>query len=604
MLRIAFLPSNIANQIAAVEVVERPASVVKELIENSIDAKAKHIHIDIGKGGLQLIRVKDDGIGIHPEDLALALARHATSKIKTEKDLFQIQSLGFRGEALASLASVARVQLASKQKDQQYAYQINCEQGQLSEIKPVAHPEGTTVEVCDLFFNVPARRKFLKSENTEFSHIQDVVERMVLYHIDKGFVLTHQQRVVYEFPIAETEKEKQARIAKICGQDFVDNAINLDVSASGLSLQGYVGLPVIARACRDLQYFYVNQRPIKDRLVHAAIRRAYQDVLYSERFPAFILFLCLNPESVDVNAHPPKQEVRFRDSRLIYDFISSQIKKALQAVRPTATHHQVMLEVEESVSVSAVSSPKQSLATMPWHVRESIQQYSVLHDDAGDEEKPIMLTQAHQQEEVLPVLVSTPSTMPSLGYALGQLHQTYILAENAQGLVIVDMHAAHERVLYERLKKSLENQDIPSQTLLLPITLNVTEKEIQCVQAHQKFLLSMALDIAAAGPGVLIVRAVPAQLIETNITQLVRDMLSDLSEHEKSYQVEDKTREFLGNFACRAAVHANHKLTILQMNALLREVEKTDLSGQCNHGRPTFRQFSMSELDKFFLRGR
>ena len=364
-----------------------------------------------------------------------------------------------------------------------------------------------------------------------------------------------------------------------------------------------MGLPVIARACRDLQYFYVNQRPIKDRLVHAAIRRAYQDVLYSERFPVFILFLCLNPESVDVNAHPAKQEVRFRDSRLVYDFISSQIKKALQAVRPAATHHQVMLEVKETMP-AFVSSPKPSVATTPWYVRESIQQYSVLHDEGSDEEKPVVLTQAYQQEEAVPALVSAPSTMPLLGYALGQLHQTYILAENAQGLVIVDMHAAHERVLYERLKKSLENQAIPSQTLLLPITLNVTEKEIQCVYEHQKFLLSMALDIAPAGPSVLIVRAVPAQLIETNITQLVHDMLSDLSEHEKSHQVEDKTREFLGNFACRAAVHANHKLTILQMNALLREVEKTDLSGQCNHGRPTFRQFSMSELDKLFLRGR
>ncbi|MBI5448670.1 MAG: DNA mismatch repair endonuclease MutL [Gammaproteobacteria bacterium] len=610
-MRINLLPSHIANQIAAGEVVERPASVVKELLENSLDAGARLIQVEIGKGGLQFIRVKDNGRGIHPDDLALALARHATSKIKTETDLTQIKSLGFRGEALASIASIARVTMSSKQADQTTAWCVQSQPNEQESIRPIAHPNGSTVEISDLFFNVPARRKFLKTENTEFRHIQDVIERIALSHFDVGLTLTHNQRLIYDLPEASTEEKQRQRIEKIAGEAFVENSIKIESHASGMRLSGWLGLPTIARSQADLQFFYVNQRAIKDKLVNSAVKRAYQDALYQDRFPAFILFLELDPERVDVNAHPTKQEVRFREGRLVYDFIFSQLRRALHETRPSLDHHQVSISDWVKPSVPLQLSER-------WQVKEDVKPYTErvwegvnqvlatqqtemplsLREELSFSVKPFAVTAPSA-----PVLSEVKTSIPPLGYAIGQLQHIYILAENEKGLVIVDMHAAHERVLYERLKKAWETQSLSAQTLLLPLTLKVSEKEMQCVQAHHAFLMGLALDIESAGPTVLIVRSVPAHLIETNIVQLVRDLIADLLENQCTDQVQEKTRTFLATLACRAAVHAHHKLNIPQMNALLREMEKTDLSGQCNHGRPTYRQFTLSELDKLFLRG-
>ncbi len=604
LTRIALLPTHVANQIAAGEVVERPASVVKELLENSLDAGASVLQIEIAKGGTQLIRIKDNGGGIHPEDLPLALARHATSKIKAETDLTQITSLGFRGEALASVGSIASVLIYSKQASQAHGWVAQSQPGQAVALKPASHPNGTTVEVRDLFFNVPARRKFLKTENTEFRHIQDVVERMALCYPDKAFVLTHNQRTIYDFSVAETESKKQQRIAKITGSEFIENAVQVTSQASGLCLKGWVGLPTVARSQSDLQYFYVNQRPVKDRLVSGAIKKAYQDALYHERYPAFILFLEIDPDRVDVNAHPTKQEVRFRESRLVYEFILTQVKRALQAARPEATHHHVAIEAWQP------STPAVAPVPPAWRVQESLVQYAALAEGETHLEKTIM---PRSQVALLSMPLDTcvvkqtqaaSTVVPALGYAIGQLQQIYILAENTQGLVVVDMHAAHERVLYERLKQAWGKQGIASQILLMPLSMQATEKEIQCVQANRAFLQSVALDIESVGPATLMIRSVPAQLIETNVVCLVRDMIADLLQTQHSDQVQVRTQTFLSTLACRAAVHAHHKLTIPQMNALLREMEKTDLNGQCNHGRPTYRQFSLQELDKLFLRGR
>ena len=608
-MRIALLPSHVANQIAAGEVVERPASVVKELLENSLDAGATRIVIDIQKGGMQLISVSDDGDGIHSQDLPLALARHATSKIKTEEDLLHIASLGFRGEALASIASIARVTMRSKQKNETNAWQIQCQPGEEGVLAPVAHARGTQVEVRDLFFNVPARRKFLKTESTEFKHIQDVVERIALSHFDKAFYLRHHDREILALPLADTLEKQHERIAKIVSQTFVDNAVQLNAQASDIALRGWVGLPTIARNQSDRQYFYVNDRWVKDKLIASAIKRAFQDAMYHDRYPSYVLYLQLDPESVDVNAHPAKHEVRFRDSRSVYDFVLSQVRRAVQAARPEPQHHHVTELPSSFVEVDVLKRDSVPLffdKPSSVQVQENRVQYeALLHEPAKAKQVTMALL---EPGEALPYrsvpVAESKQTVPPLGYAIAQLKQIFILAENEQGLVMVDAHAAHERVLYERLKVAWESQKLASQTLLLPISITVSEKEMECVLANQEFLASMALKVEPVSPTVLAVRAMPAQLMDTSIVSLVRDMIADLMVEEASQQIQDRTRRFLGNLACRAAVHAQQKLSLAQMNALLRDMEKTDLNGQCNHGRPTYRQFSLAELDKFFLRGR
>lgn len=586
MNRIHVLPLHVANQIAAGEVIERPASVVKELIENAIDAKATRINIEIEKGGMRLIRVHDNGGGIQLEDLTLALCRHATSKIAEAQDLEQIRSLGFRGEALASIASVARISLTSRTDTQDKAYQVvNDEEAKLCTPRPVAHPVGTTVEVRDLFFNIPARRKFLKTENTELNHISEVVARIALSYFEIAFSLTHHDRVIYDFSSCSGLAAQEARIAKICGQAFISQALHIDHEATGLALSGWIGLPTYSRNHPDLQHFYVNQRMIKDKSASHAIKRAYHDVMYHDRYPTFVLYLSIDPDQVDVNAHPAKHEVRFRESRLVYDFIFSRVAHALAAYKPTPMN---------TPDIPFISSPPARVSYPPRATQQA------LYFEEAESSVVEEVVAAPEVQTV--VLTSTPQH--TLGFALGQLHGIYILAENEHGLVIVDMHAAHERILYERLKKEWQMEGIARQTLLLPVTVSATEAEIQCARTYRESLLTLGLDIEEIGPQSLIVRSLPAAIKETNITQLVHDVLSELQTSEMSEKIKHHVEAWLGNFACRCAVRANYKLNHAQMNGILRQMETTSHSSQCNHGRPTWRQFSMSELDKFFLRGR
>lgn len=633
---IRLLSPRLANQIAAGEVVERPASVVKELVENALDAGANRVDVEVEQGGVKLIRVRDDGSGIEEDDLPLALSRHATSKIASLDDLEAVASLGFRGEALASISSVSRLTLTSRTESQEAASRVEVEGREMdARISPAAHPVGTTVEVRDLFFNTPARRKFLRTEKTEFNHVEECVRRQALSRFDAGFTLRHNQRVVQSLRPAESALDRERRIGSLCGQQFIDNAVVIDAEATGLRLWGWVALPTFSRSQADLQYFFVNGRVIRDRLVAHAVRQAYRDVLYNNRHPAFVLYLEVDPATVDVNVHPTKHEVRFRDGRLVHDFIFRTLHKALADVRPDdhfrgavaqSFGREAVTQGQEAVpatgasaeagwngqpSVSSYGYPGgsgagfggQSQPQQEWRASDQMAFYQSLNAGGGSDGQQAMPV-SDRAATPMPTPPADSDQEPPLGYAIAQLHGIYILAQGRAGLIVVDMHAAHERITYERMKRALAEQDLKSQPLLVPLSLAVSQKEAALTESHGDELQKLGLQIERIGPETLAVRQVPALLRGADTEQLVRDVLADLIEHGQSDRVEAVTHELLGTMACHGSVRANRQLTIPEMNSLLRDMEATERSGQCNHGRPTWTLVTMSELDKLFLRGR
>ena len=604
MPRIQLLTTRLANQIAAGEVVERPASVIKELLENSIDAGARSIEVDIDAGGVNLIRVRDDGGGIERDDLPLALSRHATSKIFELEDLECVRSLGFRGEALASISSVSRLAITSNSSDDARGGWCARSEGRdmAVAIEPAPHPRGTTVEVRDLFFNTPARRKFLRAEKTEFGHIEETVKRLALSRFDVGFQLRHNGRAIQQLRAAQSELEKERRVAAVCGPEFIEHVVVIDSRVGDLHLHGWVALPTFSRSQADLQHFYVNGRAIRDKLVSHAVRQAYQDVLYHGRHPAFVLYLNVDPANVDVNVHPTKHEVRFRDGRTVHDFLFRTLHRALADVRP----HEQVETLAGSMSTQIGAVPQQSTFQLP--AQRYAYQPAPIIAPAGVREQLGVYRELYGSGELYgadPMApASAPSEIPPLGYALAQLHGVYILAENAHGLVLVDMHAAHERITYERMKTARAGEGIRAQPLLVPRSLAVSQREADCAEHNANVFLSFGLKLERAGPETLLIREIPVQLRDADVEQLVRDVLADLIEHGSSDRIEAHSNEILATMACHGSVRANRKLAIPEMNALLRDMEDTERSGQCNHGRPTWVQLAMGDLDKLFLRGR
>jgi len=611
MKRIALLSQRLANQIAAGEVVERPASVVKELLENCLDAGADRVEIDLEQGGMRLIRIRDNGSGIDKEDLGLALSRHATSKIANLDDLENIASLGFRGEALASICSVSRLELVSRARDARddTAWRVEAQgQEMVTAVSPAAHPQGTSVEVRDLFFNTPARKKFLRTEKTEFERIEDVVKRLALSRFDVSFLLRHNQRVVHHLQAAESLPEMQRRVALVCGSAFLENSLHVDVEAAGLRLWGWVSLPTFSRSQADLQYFYVNGRIIRDKLVSHAVKQAYQDVLFHGRHPAFVLYLELQPALVDVNVHPTKHEVRFRDSRLVHDFLFRALHRALADQRPqdrlSAETVQGTAAAEQRTWVPGgpVFGTTDAVQNrIPLGVAEPEPIASGWSAPAGW--SPRVSAGMTTQQLSAYAALHNDDDVPPLGFAIAQLHGIYILAQNRQGLIIVDMHAAHERITYEHMKAALQQQGIRAQPLLVPLSLAVSQAEADCAEQQTEALLALGLGIERVASEALVVRQVPSILAAADIEQLVRDVLADIREHGSSERIRQHQDELLATMACHASVRANRQLSIPEMNALLRDMERTERSGQCNHGRPTWVLQSLDQLDKLFLRG-
>jgi DNA mismatch repair protein MutL len=576
MAAIRVLPDLLVSQIAAGEVVERPAAALKELLENSLDAGAREITVQLAGGGTKQIKVMDDGGGIPRDELQLALARHATSKIASLADLEQVASLGFRGEALASIAAVSRVELTSRRPGEKHAWTVAASGADVSKAAPAALAAGTSIEVRDLYFNTPARRKFIKSEATEYAHCEEAFRRIALSRPEVTFTLQHNgraQRRLKAQPLAE-------RIGAVLGDDFHGSALHLDEPGPGLRLHGAIGLPAHARGTREAQYCFVNGRYVRDKLIAHAIRQAYQDVLHHEQHPAFVLFLEIDPAQVDVNVHPAKTEVRFRDSRAVHQFVFHALNKALSrsvagAMAPRAP-----------AFAPAAPAPAMRQAAMALGSAEPSVFYETLFRGAGP-------------------AASLPDEQDSpLGYALAQLSGVYVLAQNRHGLVIVDMHAAHERLLYEKLKGLLDAREIPMQPLLVPVSFTAEALDVATVEEHAEVLRAIGFDIAPASPTSLIVRAVPALLADADARSLASDVLRDVREYGASRVLTERRNELLSTMACHAAVRANRKLTVPEMNALLREMEETERSGQCNHGRPTWHQVTLAELDKLFMRGR
>jgi DNA mismatch repair protein MutL len=609
MSAIHLLPDLLINQIAAGEVVERPAAALKELLENSLDAQALSIAVQLEAGGMNRLSVTDDGAGIAKQDLSLALARHATSKIATLQDLESVASLGFRGEALASIGAVSHLSLSSRRADDKHAWKIELTGGALAPIQPAALAQGTQIDVRDLFFNTPARRKFLKSEATEFAHSDEAFKRIALSRADVAMTLTHNGRNNWRLPA----QEPVARVAAILGDDFARESEIIDVSAAGLRLSGVAGRPAAARSSRDEQYFFVNGRFVRDKLLSHAVRQAYQDVLHHLRHPAYVLFLQIDPALVDANVHPTKTEVRFRDGRAAHQFIFHALHKAL--AQPV--HTGASSAGERSAFV--VPDPEM-VATKNFSLNRSAQNFY-----AGAQQTSFNVTEPRTFYETLfgkkddnnqivkefpvsptktPIETSaTQQDAQPLGFALAQLLGIYILAQNRHGLIIVDMHAAHERVVYEKLKASLEQKSIASQPLLIPVSFNASGLEVACAEEHAETLATLGFDIAALSPTSLVVRAVPSLLEDSDAISLARDVLADINEGGATRVLTERQNELLATLACHTAVRANRMLTLPEMNALLREMEATERSGQCNHGRPTWFQVTLAELDKMFMRG-
>jgi DNA mismatch repair protein MutL len=650
MKRIHLLSPRLANQIAAGEVVERPANIIKELVENSLDAGSTRIEIDVEQGGIKLLRIRDDGHGIPKDDLPLALSRHATSKISTLDDLEAVSSLGFRGEALASISSVSRLTMTSatapEEGEAEQAWQVEVEGREMAaSVKPAAHPQGTTLEVRDLFFNTPARRKFLRTEKTEFNHVDEYFKRLALSRYDVAFSLRHNQKVIHSLRPATRGIDKEKRVAALLGPKFIDAALHIDSEAAGLGLTGWVGLPTFSRSQADMQYFFVNGRVVRDRLVAHAIKQAYRDVLYHGRQPAFVLYLTVDPALVDVNVHPTKHEVRFRDGRLVHDYLFRTLHKALADVRPDhqsaptslqgsgvlkedqasgITSPALMANIQQQVtgiqagefseqtrmSLLPGRDPLSGQVNNPAGVQEHLNAYQALSQPLNVVSNTAVTEERIDPEtgEITHVLIENnraqPSDVPPLGFAIAQLHGIYILSENAHGLVVVDMHAAHERITYERLKIAVDHQNVQSQPLLVPITISVSEGEADAAEQYADEFARFGVLLQRAAPESIMIRQIPVILQQAEVERLVTDMLADLMQHGSSDRIQAHRNEILGTMACHGSVRANRKLTLPEMNGLLRDMEDTERSGQCNHGRPTWTQMSMSDLDKLFLRGR
>ena len=620
-MRVQRLPPQLANQIAAGEVVERPASVVKELLENSFDAGAKRIEVDVEEGGVRRIRVSDDGGGIHRDDLAMALSRHATSKIATFDDLIHVATLGFRGEALPSIASVSRLCVQSRIESEQSGWQLSADGTEPGDgkVEPCAHPIGTTVDVRDLFFNTPVRRKFLRNAKTEFQHIEETVRRLALSRFAVAVHLRHHEKIVLSLPSArEAGPDQTQRVAAACGDEFVAQSLYLDVAGSGLRLWGWTGLPTFSRSQPDMQYFFVNGRHVRDKLVTHAVRQGFQDVLFHGRHPVFVLYLDVPPHDVDVNVHPTKHEVRFRESRLVHDFLYRTLYRVLADVRPgdrlsSTANIDAMAVVPEPAARASASYPSSAYApprepqqrVMQLNVADTVAVYRALHSEpampfAGN----VNTTSSAATASALSPVQAEPSDIPPLGFALAQLQGVYVLAENAHGLVLVDMHAAHERITYEGLKIACATRAVEAQPLLFPVAVSVAEAEAQLVDDLTLEFQALGFEVSRSGPTSVVVRQVPTLLAHADVAQLVRDVLADVRTHGGATRLREQLNEVLATIACHGAVRANRKLNIAEMNALLRDMERTERSGQCNHGRPTWVQLSMDQLDGLFLRGR
>jgi DNA mismatch repair protein MutL len=608
MPSIHILSPQLANQIAAGEVVERPASVLKELCENSLDAGAQRVDVEVEQGGIKLIKVRDDGCGISEADLPLALSRHATSKITDLDDLEAVSTLGFRGEALASIASVSRLTLTSNSGDSKGWKAISEGRDMNVELQPAPHPRGSSVEVRDLFFNTPARRKFLRTEGTEYKRIYDGIKKLALSRMDVAFSLRHNQKVQFNLRPATNHAEQEKRVADICGPLFMEQALYIDNDRTGIRLWGWIGLPTFSRSQPDLQYFFVNGRSIRDKVVSHAVRQAYQDVLYHGRHPAYVLFLEILPSDVDVNVHPTKHEVRFRESGSIHSFVSSTLKNALASDRPQdhlqtgsenssagiegLTQGNALDNQLQQSSLSLLSTPSSGYQ-QTWHGSQSgsnsvntpLSNYQSLYSGQGQD-------QAEGEHEI-----------PPLGFAIAQLKGIFILAENSHGLIVVDMHAAHERITYEQMKQAFEDQSLASQPLLVPESLALSQREADIVEAHYGLFEQLGFSIERVALESVIVREIPAILRGSKVEGLLRDVVSDLLEHGTSQRIREHINEILSTMACHGSVRANRKLSIPEMNGLLRDMEITERSGQCNHGRPTWSQLTLDQLDKLFLRG-
>ena len=635
MPAIHLLPDLLINQIAAGEVIERPASALKELLENSLDAGATDIAVQLEGGGIKLLRVRDNGKGIAKDELPLALMRHATSKIASLEDLQQVASMGFRGEALASMAAVAHLSLTSRTVHETHGWKVDAINGLVGEPAPASHAPGTTVEMRDLYFNTPARRKFLKSEVTEFAHCEEVFKRIALSRPDVAFSLQHNGKTIWQLPASPLpmpspqsspasgrggERERQSsipagegqgerdvvkaaalnRISAILGEEFGHAAVGVERQAANLTLRGLAALPAYSRGSRDAQYFFVNGRFVRDKVASHALRQAYQDILHHQRHPAFVLFLDLPPEQVDVNVHPAKSEVRFRESQGIHQFIFHTLQQALavpasgqDARAPTAQQPASFIPAQQTMRLGVA---EREAAYRLWEMQTGSSELEV---ESGKTTPHSPLPTSHSP----PPNPYSPEC-PPLGYALAQLSGIYILAQNAHGLVVVDMHAAHERIVYERLKTSLDAEQIATQQLLIPVSFYAEPLDVATVEAEQDALRTLGFDIAPLSPTRLVVRAMPALLKQAEAETVAHKVLRELREFGASRALTERRNELLATLACHGAVRANRILSITEMNALLREMEQTERADQCNHGRPTWFQLSMGELDKMFMRGK
>ncbi|HEY7758091.1 MAG TPA: DNA mismatch repair endonuclease MutL [Burkholderiales bacterium] len=604
MSSIHLLPELLVNQIAAGEVVERPAAALKELLENSLDAGAHAVAVELQGGGAKLTKVSDDGAGIAREELALALARHATSKIATLEDLERVGSFGFRGEALASIAAVSHLTLTSRTPDARHAWRIDCDGGALSAVEPASGPVGTVLEVRDLYFNTPARRKFLRSEATELAHCDEAFRRIALARGNTAFTLHHNGRALLRL----TPQPPAQRVRALLGDEAAAALLELDETAGAARLHGFVAAPTFSHGTREYQYLFVNGRFVRDKLLGHAIRQAYQDVLHHERHPAFVLFLDIDPARVDVNVHPTKIEVRFRDPQAVHQMVFHALSRRLAQTRAGAQLRQPALATAGAPSATGWAQPQQQAFGLPAHAPMAF--YDALFGARAQQPAALPASAASAPKADLAAapnagLAAAPAGgTPPLGFALAQLAGVYVLAQNEHGLIIVDMHAAHERIMYEKLKAALDARDMAAQQLLVPATLAVTQLEAAAVQESGPALGALGFDMAALSPTAVVVRAIPAALSDADPGALARDVLREIAEFGATRVLTERRDEMLATMACHAAVRANRALTLPEMNALLREMEATERSGQCNHGRPTWTQISLKELDALFLRGR
>ncbi len=618
------LPDHLINQIAAGEVIERPASIVKELLENALDAGASRCWIDLEQGGLERIRIRDNGHGIAEDELELALSRHATSKIGSMSDLESVGTMGFRGEALPSIASVSRLSLSSKTATAEQAWTLRYRHDGELEKEPASHPQGTTVDVRNLFYNVPARRKFMRTVRTEYARCEAVVKTLAMASSDCAITLTHNTKNTFECRAASTQALRNERITRILGKPFGEAARVVDIEGPvvdgiGMQLHGWVADPSFSRSQADMQYFYVNNRMVKDKVIANAVKQAYSDLIYHQRYPAFVLFLDMNPRAVDVNVHPGKQEVRFRESQLVHGFIRRSLKAFLAqvtpadmlgAAAPVLEHH----GAPEAKHASGVSSRAPYQSAIPLGVREQFEGMSRLAASSASAtgasaQRPIdpygrraevdAYVDAAQSDQT-----SNEAQTPPLGFALAHLHGAYVLAQNQHGLIVVDAHAAHERITYERLKQEYTSGEISTQVLLVPLSVTVSEAEAHCCETHASSLQKIGLQVDRLGLESVRIRAVPVILGQADCAALLKDVLSDMLEHGSSERITQAIDAVLSSMACHGSVRANRKLSVIEMNALLRQIESTPNSGQCNHGRPTWTQMDMRALDALFMRGR